>query len=241
MTDKAVVIIPALNEENNIGLVVSKALEYSDVIVVSDGSTDNTAEVARQFGAIVVNLKDNIGIDGATFTGLERALNLGYEIGVTLDADGQHDPKFLENMITPIALKQVVMVHGVRPKFPRFSEKIMCFYAKNIYGISDILCGYKAYSLKCVYEPNKLMKMHKSYTSALPWCVADAGLPFVEVQIPISSRPPGDPPRVGGTLMANLRILSALLLLVKFDVMSLFQNPKRFFKNRFSGKKRNKS
>jgi len=230
---KLAVIIPALNEAKTIKSVIDGCKQFADVIVVNDGSTDNTSEVARVNGAIVVDLKDNVGVDGATFAGLEKAHILGYEFAITLDADGQHDPSFIKDFTIPLFERKVVMVHGVRPHSARLAEKIMRFYALKVYGISDILCGFKGYCLQQVYAPNMKMRKFKTYSTSLPWCVINDGLPFAQLNIPVHPRDSNDKPRIGGTIKANFRILSALSILVFLDFQSFIFDPKKFLKTRF--------
>jgi len=87
-----VALIPAYNEAPRIGPVVTAAREHLAVIVVDDGSSDGTAEVARAAGAIVIEQHPNQGKGAALRTGLRRAVADGADAILTLDADGQHDP-----------------------------------------------------------------------------------------------------------------------------------------------------
>lgn len=90
------IIIPAWNEEAVLGRVLGDVLEHkparADVVVVSDGSTDGTAAIARNAGVAVLDLPVNLGVGGAMRTGYVYALRHGYRFAVQLDADGQHDP-----------------------------------------------------------------------------------------------------------------------------------------------------
>jgi glycosyltransferase involved in cell wall biosynthesis len=89
------VIIPALNEADTLPSVLAdlrRSVPWADVVVVDDGSTDDTAVVARREGAVVLSLPFNLGIGGALRTGFRYAVAHGYERAVQLDADGQHDP-----------------------------------------------------------------------------------------------------------------------------------------------------
>lgn len=84
------------------------------VIVVDDGSTDRTAEIARQAGATVVRHPINRGLGAALSTGMEAAMRLGADIIVTLDADGQHDPGEVAGLIKPIEEGTADVVIGSR-------------------------------------------------------------------------------------------------------------------------------
>jgi glycosyltransferase involved in cell wall biosynthesis len=92
---RRVAIVPAFNEERNVGRVLDELRELDpglEVVVVSDGSTDRTVEVALARGAHVIRLPFNLGIGGAVQTGFRFAWEEGYELAVRLDGDGQHDP-----------------------------------------------------------------------------------------------------------------------------------------------------
>lgn len=94
-TARTLVIIPAYNEEESLPAVLKELAEQGpqhDVLVVSDGSTDRTAEVARAAGVHVAVLPFNLGIGGALRTGFTFAVRHGYDSAVQFDADGQHDP-----------------------------------------------------------------------------------------------------------------------------------------------------
>lgn len=113
---RALVIIPAYNEEKNVAAVIRKIRQKPgiDVVVVNDGSKDRTSRVARDAGAIVVDLPFNLGIGGAVQTGYLYAYKNGYDVAVQVDADGQHDPADLEKIIGPVAKGDADMVLGSR-------------------------------------------------------------------------------------------------------------------------------
>ena len=99
---KILALIPAYNEEERIGDVVKKTSKYCDVLVVDDGSMDNTGNIAKENGAFVIKHEKNKGKGDALITGFNYAIENNYNVIITLDADGQHDPseipKFLENI-----------------------------------------------------------------------------------------------------------------------------------------------
>lgn len=93
---KILVIMPAWNEEEAIGPTIAEVmaeLPEVDLIVVDDGSTDRTVEVAEAAGARVVSLPYNLGVGGAMRCGYTYAQRFGYDQAIQLDADGQHDPR----------------------------------------------------------------------------------------------------------------------------------------------------
>ena len=87
-----VALIPGFNEAPRIGAVIGAAIAHLPVLVVDDGSTDGTADVARAAGATVIEQRPNQGKGAALRSGFRRALADGAEAILTLDADGQHDP-----------------------------------------------------------------------------------------------------------------------------------------------------
>ena len=105
MTEKRVfVVIPAYNEERTIVEVIRglKQHGFTSLIVIDDGSTDRTGELASHEEIIRLRHVLNRGLGGALGTGIDAALRLGAEVIVTFDADGQHDPNDIEQLIEPI-------------------------------------------------------------------------------------------------------------------------------------------
>ncbi len=94
-TRRVLIVMPALNEQASVGAVISQvkqSLPGMDVLVVDDGSSDDTAKLARAAGAEVARLSVNLGVGGAMRTGFRYAAARGYDVVVQVDADGQHDP-----------------------------------------------------------------------------------------------------------------------------------------------------
>jgi glycosyltransferase involved in cell wall biosynthesis len=111
-------IVPAYNESESIGRVVAEIGEHApgfDVVVIDDGSTDDTAERARAAGADVVRHPFNLGIGGAVQSGYLYASERGYDVAVQVDGDGQHDPRCLHDMLAHLASHdELDMVTGSR-------------------------------------------------------------------------------------------------------------------------------
>jgi len=114
---RGVAVVPAYNEEASIAGVIRelRAAELDlDVIVVDDGSTDRTADVARAHGARVLRLPFNLGIGGAVQTGFRFAFEQGYDVAVRVDGDGQHDPAQLRAVLEPVLRDEADVAIGSR-------------------------------------------------------------------------------------------------------------------------------
>ncbi|HEX6500519.1 MAG TPA: glycosyltransferase family 2 protein [Micromonosporaceae bacterium] len=99
---RVLVIIPAWNECRSIGAVIREVygeLPYVDVLVVDDGSTDTTAIAAAEAGAAVARLPYNLGVGGAMRLGYRYAREHGYDVAIQVDADGQHDPRYIPKLV----------------------------------------------------------------------------------------------------------------------------------------------
>jgi len=110
-------IVPAYNEARSIAGIVAELQATQpefEIVVVDDGSTDDTAAVARRAGAQVVQLPFNLGIGGAVQTGLEWARRRGCELAVQVDGDGQHDPREIERLLEPILAGRADVAVGTR-------------------------------------------------------------------------------------------------------------------------------
>jgi glycosyltransferase involved in cell wall biosynthesis len=114
---RRIAIVPAYNEERNIGRVLDELRAFDaelEVVVVSDGSIDGTAEVAEAHGAHVIRLPFNLGIGGAVQTGFRYAHENGYDLVVRVDGDAQHDPAELDRVLAPVLAGEADIVVGSR-------------------------------------------------------------------------------------------------------------------------------
>lgn len=114
---KTLIIIPAYNEQDSIRNVVEEVISNTsncDVVVINDGSTDNTYNEAIKTDATVINLPNNLGIGGAVQTGYLYAYKNNYDIAIQIDGDGQHEPRYIDQMVDIISGGQADMVIGSR-------------------------------------------------------------------------------------------------------------------------------
>lgn len=114
---KILVIIPAYNEEKSIAKVIQKLKKdcgQADYVVVNDCSRDATLDVLERCGAEYLNLPLNLGIGGGVQTGYKYALRNNYDVAIQIDGDGQHDTKYLKDVIRPIEEGTADIVIGSR-------------------------------------------------------------------------------------------------------------------------------
>jgi len=159
-----ILIIPAYNEEENIARViegVNKNIRDIDILVVNDGSSDQTASVARKTGAKVISLPYNLGYGVAIQTGYKYALEKGYDYVVQMDGDGQHDPSSIENLLGGVRSGDIDVAIGSRflnnkkykTSFPRkLGMKLFGSIASLIMGqkVTDPTSGFQALNKKAI-------------------------------------------------------------------------------------------
>jgi len=160
---KITVGIPAFNEEKNIASIISRLKDFTDSIVVcDDGSSDMTAKIAEDMGAILVKHPKNLGYGAAIRTIFLKAKDLESDVLVTLDGDGQHQIMDVEKILKPIEKNQADIVIGSRfldkksdvPKYREFGinviTKVTNVTIKN--KLTDAQSGLRAYSKKVLSE-----------------------------------------------------------------------------------------
>lgn len=136
------VIIPARNERERIAQVIKEAQRYADeVIVIDDASIDETGWLARELGATVVSNEQKKGYIKAIKTGFQIAKG---DIIVTMDADGEHNPKDIPRLIKPISDDKADLVLGRRQKKVRMSEKFIDWLVNLKMKVSDSCTGFRA-------------------------------------------------------------------------------------------------
>jgi glycosyltransferase involved in cell wall biosynthesis len=135
---KTLVVIPAYNEAATIQEVVKRTwaeLPFVDIAVVNDGSTDDTAFLAENAGAIVLNLPCNIGYGGALQTGFRFAAQQAYDVVVTIDGDGQHDPSFAQGLIDTMQAQDADVVIGSRFLEGRYQIGLARRFAIRVFSL----------------------------------------------------------------------------------------------------------
>jgi glycosyltransferase involved in cell wall biosynthesis len=155
---RCLIIMPAHNEAENLPRVLPEmraAAPGLDLLIVNDGSGDRTAAVAASLGAIVVSLPVNLGYGAAVQTGFRYAVMHGYDLGVVMDADGQHAPASIRTLIDAVAGGGADVAIGSRfrgrmdyhqPWVKRLGMKVFAWTASRIMGrpVTDPTSGFQA-------------------------------------------------------------------------------------------------
>ena len=116
-TKNTLVIIPAHNESKTIGKIIARIknhLHDTDILIINDGSTDNTVEIVKDCGVNVISLPFNMGYGIALQTGYKYAWGRGYKCILQMDADGQHEPKSLNSLLNAIKKDKEDIIIGSR-------------------------------------------------------------------------------------------------------------------------------
>lgn len=195
------VMLPALNEAATIADVLRRiprdlpAIAHTDVLVIDDGSTDATAELARQSGAEVISHTINRGLGVAIQTGLAEAIRRQVDIAVNMDSDGQFDPSYIRQLIAPIMQGKADMATASRfkdgslaPQMPLVKRvgnwgmsKLVSFLAGGSYA--DVSCGFRAYSREALLR--LVLTGSFTYTQESFVMLAARGMKIVEVAVPV--------------------------------------------------------
>lgn len=163
-SSRVLVIMPAWNEEASVHTTVTEVLAASidyDVLVVNDGSTDATARLSSEAGAQVLNLPFNLGVGGAMRAGFKYARRKGYRKVIQVDADGQHDPKNIAEVLAGLDHADICIgarfanrgnyeVSGPRKWAMVFLAKVISSLAKT--PLTDVTSGFRAANERAIEQ-----------------------------------------------------------------------------------------
>jgi glycosyltransferase involved in cell wall biosynthesis len=161
ITKPVCAVIPFFNEKETLNLVLDETLKYvSYIFAVNDGSNDDSYKIEREKSELeIIDLDKNYGKGKALRVGFEAAISSGYEIVVTLDADLQHEPKFIPRLIEGLQSFDIVIGNRLKdlkgmPIQRRLSNKLTSFFLtlKTGQNILDSQCGYRAFRAEVLKE-----------------------------------------------------------------------------------------
>jgi Glycosyl transferase family 2 len=199
--DRVAVVVPAYNEEDNIGQVLPRipatvcGMEIA-VLVVDDGSRDDTGAIAREFGAAVARHATNLGGGAALRTGYRLMVDSGARIVVTLDADGQHRPEEMERLVGPVADGTVDVAHGSRvlghAEANTMAREMGIIFFNRLVSlitrtrVSDCSNGYRA--VRATVLPLLALRQEQFHTSEFMIEAIKRGVPATEVPVTVDRR-----------------------------------------------------
>ena len=157
---RTLAIIPCYNEETAIGSVILKTKRHvNEVLVIDDGSNDDTRKISEEAGATVISHKYNRGKSTAVKTGFRYALEKGFDYVVTIDGDGQHNPTEIPNLLENVVNNGYDVSIGFRsgngtemPKWRRVGKRVLDYATSFGNGgfVTDSQCGFRAFNKKAV-------------------------------------------------------------------------------------------
>jgi len=192
-----VACVPAFNEEGKIAKVIVKAQQHVDrVVVVDDGSEDDTALISEKLGAHVIRHGQNLGYGGAIRSCFKAARELKADVMVTVDADGQHDPGFIPKLIEPIKRGRADVVIGSRmlngsvagaPPHRRMGIKLITKLGTlgSFAQVTDAQSGMRAYGPKAIASINP-SEMGMGASTEILGHIGVLGLTVEEVPISVT-------------------------------------------------------
>ncbi len=162
------------------------------------------------------------GYDAALRSGFAWAAANGYDVVVSMDADGQHDPGILDAVVSPVRDGEVSMALGVRPQPARISERVFGWYSRLRFGVPDPLCGVKAFSVG-IYNRHEESMAADTIGTGLALAALRAGVRPALIVVPIHARE--DKSRFGSGVRPNARILRVLLVAILRDLGASCRSP----------------
>lgn len=211
------ILIPAFNEEAVVGQVVEairKCVAFP-IIVIDDASTDATREVAAAAGATIIPLPDQLGAWGATQTGIRYALYHGFDIALTLDADGQHEPRWLNALLAPILEGCADVSIGTCAERGSTMRRIawVLMKATSGLGLEDLTSGFRAYNRKALTALSQWRATLLDYQDIGVLLLLDSqGLRIQDVPVTMRERQAGASRVFHSWLMVVYYMLNTLLL-----------------------------
>ena len=204
---KSLILIPAYNEGSTIGNVVRKCCQFCDVLVVDDGSCDDTRIVAENNGAVVTSNEVNKGYEYSLNVGYAHAKVNNYDVLLTLDADGQLPPDRIPDFLSAISSGSRLVV-GERRSMPRYCERTLALVSSAMSSLSDPYCGMKAYDLNML--KSSVFSAYNSIGTSLALEYIERGLNCKNIAIEVVGREGQS--RFGGRLASEIKLVPSMFV-----------------------------
>lgn len=217
------IIIPAYNEAENIERVVNNLIEnypQYDYVVVNDGSSDDTRKICAKKGYNFLDLPINVGLAGAIRAGIRYANYHGYDYAVQIDGDGQHDPKYIKDMLEKMRSAQADIVIGSRFKEKKKPHSMRMLGSRIISGaiklttggknIEDVTSGMRLFNKRMIKKFG--YNMHYSPEPDTIAYLLNCDIKIEEIQVEMYER-------IAGTSYLNLKNSVWYMLKMLFSIL----------------------
>ena len=217
------IIIPAYNEAENIERVVNNLIEnypQYDYVVVNDGSSDDTRKICAKKGYNFLDLPINVGLAGAIRAGIRYANYHGYDYAVQIDGDGQHDPKYIKDMLEKMRSAQADIIIGSRFKEKKKPHSMRMLGSRIISGaiklttggkkIEDVTSGMRLFNKRMI--KNFGYNMHYSPEPDTIAYLLNCGIKIEEILVEMYER-------IAGTSYLNLKNSVWYMLKMLFSIL----------------------
>lgn len=199
---KVLAIVPAYNEEGSLLATINELTSMApdvDYVVVNDGSRDGTLRLCQENGFNYVSHPTNLGLTGGVQTGMKYALRHGYDMAIQFDADGQHDPAYIESLVAKMEETNADIVVGSRFVTEKKPKSLRMLGSNLISAMIKLTTG------KRIVDPTSGMRLHNARTIELfatqDWlspepdtlaCLIRKGFKVEEVQVTMRDRSAGE-------------------------------------------------
>lgn len=222
--DRVLIIVPAWNEARNVGHTVAEIIAARpgyDVVVIDDGSEDDTAHIARSAGASVITLPFNLGVGGAMRTGFTYAQRHGYQRAIQVDADGQHNPADIDLVVAGLERADISIgarfaevgdyeVRGPRRWAMIFLARVLSRVAKT--RLTDATSGFRAAGPRAIDQYVRYYPA-EYFGDTLDSLVAACHAGLTVTQVPVAMRARMHGTSTQGTISATMYLLRAVFAL----------------------------
>jgi glycosyltransferase involved in cell wall biosynthesis len=207
MRNEALVIIPAFNEAVNIGHTLRKIPKKYDILVIDDGSTDDTRSICQQLNVNILSHKINLGYEKALTSGIKYFQKHGYCRFVVVDADGELSPNDALDILDKIS-DRFPVICGFRTEFyGRISERLASIISRRVIGITDPFCGCKAFHRSILSDTSAENLSNNAFTNfVISYCRKNE-----VINMPISGKKRAGKSSYGNGLLIELKIIIKFL------------------------------
>ena len=202
--NKVNILVPAFNEASNLKILLPKLRKIAKILIVNDGSTDNTIQIIKNNKCEFINIKKNSGYENAILSGLKYIRKKKYDYVITFDADGQHKVKDLKRAVKQVGKSKYDLYLFSRLKKNRFGENLLDFVFKFKFNIRDPLTGFRAFKVSTLKKIN-LNNVKKKFLVDLIYIYFNENYKIKNLNITTNKRV--GKAKVGSSIGVNFKIL----------------------------------